>query len=98
LCDFSAAQRDDEASSSGRGSTDDSSKFLGPGLKQHWQGRACLIGEGEEGAGREKVLDELEDARLKKAQRKADEMAMMAAKNDARCVLHPYTHTDLLYA
>ena len=86
LCDFSVAPRDHETGSSGRGRNDDSRASLGPGLKQHWQGRACLIGEGEEGAAREKVLDELEEARLKKAQRKADEMAMMAAKNDARCV------------
>ncbi len=98
LCDFSVAPRDDEATNSGRGSTEDSSKSLGPGLKQHWQGRACLIGEGEEGAAREKVLDELEHARLKKAQRKAAEMAMMAAKNDARCDLQLHTQIYLLLA
>ena len=86
LCDFSVAPKEVQADSSGRSSNDDSGTSLGPGLKQHWQGRACLIGEGEEGAAREKVLDELEEARLKKAQRKADEMAMMAAKNSARCV------------
>ena len=90
LCDFTVAPPEDEAAGSsggGGGRGDSVVSSAGPGLKQHWQSRSLLLGVGEEGAKREAVLDELEETRLKKAQRKADEMALMAAKNEARYVL-----------
>ena len=49
-----------------------------------WQGRGLLMGGGEEGAKREAVLDEIEGTRAEKARRKAEELALMASKNQAR--------------
>ena len=42
------------------------------------------MGGGEEGAKREAVLDEIEGTRAEKARRKAEELALMASKNQAR--------------
>eukprot|EP01047_Picozoa_sp_COSAG01_P013460 COSAG01_NODE_633_length_14669_cov_7.174056_8_plen_1413_part_00 len=75
--------------------SDQAASKAGPGLKQHWQGRHLLIGQGDEAAQREATLDEAEAKRAMKAQRQAGELALMASKNAARCELFRLTFSLL---